>query len=103
MRVPSSNTASTFTSRDDVGHARQHVVDRQDRRAGRGRRHQPRPSRAASQTVSAISAVASGTFKSQAAGSPRSRQFGRREDQQPIAIRRCQAHGLTLFGVTLLA
>ena len=94
IRVPSSNTASTLTSRDDVGNAGQHVVDGRARVAPAAAAAINRaPSRAASHTVSAISAVASGTFSRR----PRARacpgQLGGSEDQQPIAIGWREAHG----------
>ena len=73
------------------------------RRARRGRLRQPGPvaGRLADRVGDERGRL--GHVEAQAAGSPGAGQFGRREDQQPVAIRRCQAHGLTLFGATLLA
>ena len=100
MRVPSSNTASTFTSRDDVGHTRQHIVDRQHRGPGGRRLHQPRP---------VARGLADGVgdqrgrlrhVEPQPTCPARPGQFGGREDEQPIPIGRRQAHDRTLFGRT---
>ena len=62
MRVPSSNTASTFTSRTMSGTPGSTSSDVRIAAPAAAAAISRAPSRAASQTVSAISAVASGTL-----------------------------------------
>ena len=92
MRVPSSNTASTFTSRTMSGTPGSTSSTVSTAAPAAAASISRAPSRAASHTVSAISAVASGTLSRKPARPARRGQLGRREDEQPIAIRRRQAH-----------
>ena len=93
MRVPSSNDGLDPDLANDVGHAGQHVVVTEHRAARGGGIHQPGP--VAGGLADRVGDQRCGLrhVQAQAAGPARAGQFGRGEDQQPIAIRRREAHG----------
>ena len=95
-RVPSSNTASTFTSCEHVGDAGQHVV---------GAEHRPPdlerllvPPAVARRLGDGVGDERRGLgdVEPQAAGAPRPRELGDGEQQEPVALGGGQLHGAIL-------
>ena len=93
MRVPSSNTRLDLDLADDVGHPGQHVVGGEHARPRCGGRHQPSPVARRFAHGVGDQRRRLGNVESQPAGPPGAGELGRREDQQPIAIGWCEAHG----------